>query len=122
MARSNKKFRSYQTSLAKRLIEGYRLIHFDCNTEGNSSLYLAVEEEFVEIVKLMQEKTSEEKIPVSGKSSLHGAILGRGNKGPLNHTLCSINWLSGRGSFLIRKTHTSPILIKWIIVASFQSI
>ncbi|ONI17357.1 hypothetical protein PRUPE_3G153800 [Prunus persica] len=69
-------------SVAKCLIEAYHVLRFDCNKERKSTLYLAAEEGFAEIVKLIQKKAFEQNIQVHvhGKSPLHGAILGRRNK------------------------------------------
>ncbi|KAL6272232.1 hypothetical protein ACE6H2_022924 [Prunus campanulata] len=67
-------------SVAKCLIEAQSYFNFYGNKEGKSSLYLAAEKGFSEIVKLMQKIVIGQKITVSGKSPLHGAILGRRNK------------------------------------------
>ncbi|CAL2247758.1 unnamed protein product [Prunus armeniaca] len=69
-------------SVAKCLIEAYPVLRFDCNKERKSTLYLAAEEGFAEIVKLIQKKAFEQNklVHVHGKSPLHGAILGRRNK------------------------------------------
>ncbi|XP_008245030.1 PREDICTED: protein ACCELERATED CELL DEATH 6-like isoform X2 [Prunus mume] len=69
-------------SVAKCLIEAYPVLRFDCNKEQKSTLYLAAEEGFAEIVKLIRKKAFQQniRVHVHGKSPLHGAILGRRNK------------------------------------------
>ncbi|XP_034208199.1 protein ACCELERATED CELL DEATH 6-like [Prunus dulcis] len=68
-------------SVAKSLIEAYPAFSFYLNKEAKSSLYLAAEEGFDEIVKLINKKAVEKKPEVrdNGKSPLHAAVLGRRN-------------------------------------------
>ncbi|BBG99623.1 Ankyrin repeat family protein [Prunus dulcis] len=68
-------------SVAKCLIEAYPAFSFYLNKEAKSSLYLAAEEGFDEIVKLINKKAVEKKPEVrdNGKSPLHAAVLGRRN-------------------------------------------
>ncbi|XP_008245687.1 PREDICTED: protein ACCELERATED CELL DEATH 6-like [Prunus mume] len=68
-------------SVAKCLIEAYPAFSFYVNKEAKSPLYLAAEEGFDEIVKLINKKAVEKKpeVRVNGKSPLHAAILGRRN-------------------------------------------
>ncbi|XP_021830702.1 protein ACCELERATED CELL DEATH 6-like [Prunus avium] len=67
--------------VAKCLIEANSAFPFDYNNEQKSSLYLAAEEGYVEIVKLLNKRVEPKtEVRVPGKSPLHGAILGRRNK------------------------------------------
>ncbi|PQP94302.1 protein ACCELERATED CELL DEATH 6-like [Prunus yedoensis var. nudiflora] len=68
-------------SVAKCLIKAYPAFSFYVNKEAKSPLYLAAEEGFDEIVKLIYKKGVEKKPEgrVNGKSPLHAAILSRRN-------------------------------------------
>ncbi|ONI17052.1 hypothetical protein PRUPE_3G135200, partial [Prunus persica] len=68
-------------SVAKCLIEAYLAFTYLINKEEKSPLYLAAEEGFDEIVKLINKKAVEKKpeVCVNGKSPLHAAILGHRN-------------------------------------------
>ncbi|CAL2247810.1 unnamed protein product [Prunus armeniaca] len=68
-------------SVAKCLIEAYPAFSYYINKEEKSPLYLAAEEGFDEIVKLINKKAVEKKpeVRVNGKSPLHAAILGHRN-------------------------------------------
>ncbi|PQQ03521.1 protein ACCELERATED CELL DEATH 6-like [Prunus yedoensis var. nudiflora] len=69
-------------SVAKYLIEVDPAVSLDANKEQKSTLYLAAEEGFDEIVKLIHKRAVEKNSEVflHGKSPLHAAILGRRNK------------------------------------------
>ncbi|XP_020416292.1 protein ACCELERATED CELL DEATH 6-like [Prunus persica] len=130
-------------SVAKCFIEAYPAFSFYLNKEAKSSLYLAAEEGFDEIVKLINKKAVEKKpeVRVNGKSPLHAAILSRRNNEILKivssmeeiflsskdekgrtplHSAASIGYVEGVRFLLGRRA--SVILIKWIMAATFQSI
>ncbi|CAL9013159.1 unnamed protein product, partial [Prunus brigantina] len=68
--------------VAKCLIEADLPVSLDANKEQKSPLYLAAEEGFDEIVKLIYKRAVEKNSQgfLHGKSPLHAAILGRRNK------------------------------------------
>ncbi|BBG99618.1 Ankyrin repeat family protein [Prunus dulcis] len=129
-------------SVAKCLIEAYPAFTYLINKEEKSPLYLAAEEGFDEIVKLINKKAVEKKpeVCVNGKSPLHAAILGHRNnelleiissveetfespkdeKGGL-HYIVQHRLVTWKG-FVSYEADASPILIKWIMAATFQSI
>ncbi|XP_034208198.1 serine/threonine-protein phosphatase 6 regulatory ankyrin repeat subunit B-like [Prunus dulcis] len=109
-------------SVAKCLIEAYPAFTYLINKEEKSPLYLAAEEGFDEIVKLINKKAVEKKpeVCVNGKSPLHAAILGHRNNGtetfespkdekgrtPL-HCAASIGYLEGVRFLLGRRLSDS---------------
>ncbi|CAB4302335.1 unnamed protein product [Prunus armeniaca] len=68
-------------SAAKRLIEADPAVSLYTNKEQKSALYLAVEQGFVEILKIMNERAVDKNTQIQGNSPLLAAIHGCHNKG-----------------------------------------
>ncbi|CAB4273584.1 unnamed protein product [Prunus armeniaca] len=67
-------------SAAKRLIEADPAVSLYTNKEQKSALYLAAEQGFVEILKIMNERAVDKNTQIQGNSPLLAAILGCHNK------------------------------------------